>query len=135
MLQIQNQQDVIDECGRATQLIQTLLSKCNAAEPPGRDDTYMAEAHTVLDSDSALDGNLAHTTMDRDLLQQRLNSVDTCSAQAAATMKVLEASLSDRKAALHSLQVSFDSAEHACQHVVWIGLPRMMMACLGYVDQ
>lgn len=97
----------MDECDRATQLIQGLLSK--STQP----DVADGDKYSTYGSADSVTSHLApgsnaqdHPNMARAFLQRRLSSVDACSAQAASTMKTLEDTLVDRSAALHALQVS-----------------------------
>ena len=106
MLQIQEQQDALDDCDHAVQLIEALLAKTC---PQNMSDASLhgeSESVESVGADAESAASIKDPAdMDRALLQRRLSSVQACSSQAAATMQALEASLHDRRATLHALQV------------------------------
>ena len=104
MLQIQEQQDFLDNCDRASQLIQALLAKPPLGKTSDASTYANKDSETEASHTAPASSTPEHSSMDHELLQRRLSSVHACSSQAAATMEVLEASLQDRRATLSALQ-------------------------------
>jgi hypothetical protein len=103
---MQEQQDVMDECERAAPLLQALLNKPCHSSTPNTDECSTTQLGTSGDPYSCPTSPCQEGERNiHGTLQNRLDIVESTSAQASARIKDLEASLHDHRTSLHAVQV------------------------------